>query len=335
MSRVAARRPWIIAHRGASAWRPEHTLAAYALAIGQGADAIEPDLVLTRDGVLVARHGNELSESTDVAGHPDFAARRGRREVDGEILEGWFTEDFTLEELRRLRAREPLPGLRGRAHDGVHAVATFDEILALLAREVDARGRAIGLVPELKHPSHFAARGLDLEAALVRALAAHDIARRVPLWLQCFEPGTLRRLRAVFPRGGNVRLLQLVGHPLARPADVVRAGGDTTYAHLLAPDGRQGVAAFADGLGLPKSLLAPRATPDGPRCDLVEAVHAAGLQVFAYTYRPENAFLPPHLREGEDPAARPATGLRAEVAEAAAIGVDAVFTDDPSALATA
>lgn len=333
MSDVAARRPWIIAHRGASAWRPEHTLAAYALAIEQGADAIEPDLVLTRDGVLVARHGNELSESTDVAAHAAFAARRGRREVDGEWREGWFIEDFDLDELHRLRAREPLPALRGSAFDGAFPLATLDEILDLLAGECAARGRAIGLVPELKHPTHFAARGLDIEAALVRALAAHDITRRVPVWLQCFEPGTLRRLRRHFPRGGNVRLLQLVGAPAARPADVARAGGDACFADLLTPEGLGAVAAVADGLGLPKALLAPRDTPAGPRSDLVDAAHAAGLQVFAYTYRPENAFLPPALREGQDPAARPAAGLRREVGADAALGVDAVFTDDPGALA--
>ena len=189
-------KPLVIAHRGASASLPEHTLAAYARAIGEGADYIEPDLVATRDGVLVARHENEIGGTTDVAAHPEFASRRTTRTVDGHELEGWFVEDFTLDELRTLRARERLPQLRSTAFDGRYPVPTFDEIVDLVAREATARGRVIGLIPEIKHSSYFIARGLPMEERLLDALAAHPYTRTAPVVIQSFETANLRALRA-------------------------------------------------------------------------------------------------------------------------------------------
>lgn len=323
-------RPWVIAHRGASAWLPEHTLEAYARAIADGADAIEPDLVMTRDGVLVARHENEIGGTTDVADRPEFAARRTRRQVDGEWVEGWFTEDFTLAELRTLRARERLPRLRSTAHDGRFVVPTFDEVLALAAAESPRLGRDIGVVPELKHPSHFAALGLDMVAALLRSLAASPFAQRAPLLVQCFEPATLRALRSALPRGGNVRLLQLIGAPDAAPYDTVLAGAPRPYAQWLAPAGLSELATFADALGLPAPLLQLAPGVEGQRCALVDAARSAGLAVFVYTFRPENHFLPEALRSGAGPAARHPEGSAREIRTYLSAGIAGFFTDDPA-----
>ena len=227
----------VIAHRGASALRPEHTLEAYALAIADGADAIEPDLVMTRDGVLVARHENEIGGTTDVAARPEFASRKTRKRIDGQWLEGWFTEDFSLAELKTLRARERLPQLRSTRWDGQFQVPTLEEIVALAARESQARGRMIGLVPEIKHPSHFAALGLAMEQPLLDALAAHPYTRRAPVLIQSFEVGNLRELREQLPRGGNIRLLQLLGAPDESPADLAAAGTPTRYADMASAAG--------------------------------------------------------------------------------------------------
>ncbi len=325
-----ARPAWVIAHRGASAWLPEHTLAAYARAIADGADAIEPDLVMTRDGVLVARHENAIGGTTDVAQRPEFAARRSRREIDGVWVEDWFTEDFSLVELRTLRARERLPALRSTAHDGLYGIPTFDEIVALAAAESARRGRVIGLVPELKHPSHFAASGLALEPALLRALAAHPYTRQAPVLVQSFETANLRALREQLPRGGAVRLLQLVGAPTAAPRDAVLAGRATTYADLLTPDGLRAVAAYADVLGPPSALLQCEPCGAGHRSALVEAAHAAGLQVMPWTFRPENVFLPPRWRNGDAPEIRNDAGALAELDAALSTGIDGFFADDPA-----
>jgi glycerophosphoryl diester phosphodiesterase len=323
--------PWLIAHRGASAHRPEHTLAAYALAIEQGADAIEPDLVMTRDGVLVARHENELSDTTDVAQRPEFAARRTRKPVDGAWTEGWFSEDFTLAELKTLRARERLPQLRSTQWDGQFEVATFAEIVELVAARSAAIGRPIGLVPEIKHPSHFAALGLAMEQPLLDALAAHDYTRRAPVMIQSFETKNLRTLRARLPRGGHVRLLQLMGSPEGQPYDAVLAGTPTTYAHMATPAGLQAIATYADAIGPAYRMLQlqPR-DGGGHRSALVEAAHAAGLQVIVYTFRPENHFLGERFRSAQSPAARNDEGAVREMQAYLSAGVDGVFADDPA-----
>ncbi len=324
-------RPWLIAHRGASAHRPEHTLAAYALAIEQGADAIEPDLVMTRDGVLVARHENELSDTTDVAQRPEFAARRTRRQIDGAWSEGWFSEDFTLAELKTLRARERLPQLRSTQWDGQFQLATFAEIVDLVAARSAALGRPIGLVPEIKHPSHFAALGLAMEQPLLDALAAHAYTRSAPVVIQSFETQNLRALRQQLPRGGNIRLLQLLGSPDERPYDTVLAGAPMTYTQMAAPDGLRAIATYADAIGPASRMLQlePR-EGGGHRSALVEAAHAAGLQVITYTFRPENAFLGESYRDANGPAARNDEGAVRELKAYASAGVDGVFADDPA-----
>jgi glycerophosphoryl diester phosphodiesterase len=327
---TAPARPWVIAHRGASAHRPEHTLAAYALAMEQGADAIEPDLVMTRDGVLVARHENELSDTTDVAQRPEFAARKDRRRVDGDWVSGWFVEDFSLAELKTLRARERLPQLRSREWDGQHEVPTFDEIVALVSAHAAATGRVIGLVPEIKHPSHFAALGLAMEQPLLDALAAHPYTRRAPVLIQSFETANLRALREQLPRDGNIRLLQLLGNPRQSPYDVVLAGSGPSYAQMATPEGLAELAGYADAIGPPYQSLALRPEGGRYRSALVEAAHAAGLDVVAYTFRPENQFLEPRFRSGAGPSARNEKGALRQLSAFLSAGLDGVFADDPA-----
>jgi glycerophosphoryl diester phosphodiesterase len=329
---MTARRPLVIAHRGASALLPEHTLAAYQKAIEDGADFIEPDLVMTRDGVLVARHDNVLGSTTDVAAHAAFASRRTTRTIDGETATDWFVEDFSLAEIRLLHARERLPEMRGTAHDGVHGVPTFAEIVALVERETQARGRTIGLIPEIKHSSHHHARGLDPERALVAAIGEHAVLRRVPLGIQSFEVGNLRRLHDLLGDHANVFLVQLVGAPDDAPADRVLAVEHAhTYASMLTPEGLRAITAYARVIA-PSSRAVLPLDDDGALASpsrLIGDAHAAGLEVHVWTLRPENRFLPPALRCAADPDARCESGAIAEAKAFAAAGVDAVFADDP------
>lgn len=326
-----AKQPWLIAHRGASALRPEHTLAAYALAIEQGADAIEPDLVMTRDGVLVARHENALSDTTDVAARAEFADRKARKQIDGAWVTDWFSEDFTLAELKTLRAVERLPQLRSTEWDGQFEVPTFEEIVVLVAAESAKRERLIGLVPEIKHPTYFAGIGLAMEQPLLDALAAHEYTRRAPVVIQSFETANLRALRTKLPRGGNVRLLQLLGAPDGAPYDTLTAGAPLTYAQLAA-HGLPGIAAYADAIGPHYRMLQiqPREDGVGFRSVLVDAAHAQGLQVFAYTFRPENGLLDQAFRSQAAPEARNEDGAIRELQAYASAGIDAAFVDDPA-----
>ncbi len=319
----------VIAHRGASALLPEHTLAAYVRAIEDGADAIEPDLVSTSDGHLVARHENEIGGTTDVATRPEFAARKTRRRIDGEAMEGWFTEDFTLAELRTLRARERLPQLRSTAHDGQFQVPTLEDIIDLVAREAAQGGRVIGIVPELKHPSYFSSIGLGMEARLLQALAAHAYTRRAPVMIQSFEVGNLRSLRGQLgPDRTNIELVQLLGAVDGQPYDAVVAKGVTTYADMMTPQGLRAIAVYADAIGPHTSSLALQTDGDTPRSELVVAAHAAGLKVVPYTFRPENHFLPAAFKDGGSPAARNEPGSVAEMRAYIDAGIDGLFTDD-------
>lgn len=312
----------VIAHRGASGERPEHTLAAYERAIDQGADYIEPDLVPTKDGVLVARHENEISGTTDVADHPEFDARKATRTIDGEQVTGWFTEDFTLAELRTLRARERLPAVRpaNARFDGLWPVPTLAEVIALVKAKEAEGGRRIGLYPELKHPSYFAARGLATPAILLKQLTAAGYAKADdPVFIQSFEVGALAELN----RLTELRLIQLVsaeGGPADMPA--------VRYAALLDPAGLKWIARYADGIGAELSLIL---RPDGKPTPLVSEAHAARLAVHGWTLRRENRFLPPPLRTGDDPNAPGKIGAVWALLKAA--GVDGVFTDNPGGIA--
>ena len=315
----------VIGHRGASALRPEHTLASYAKAIEDGADIIEPDLVSTRDGVLVARHENEISGTTDVARKPEFASRKTTKSIDGERTTGWFTEDFSLAELKTLRARERLPELRSTAFDGQFQIATFDEIIALAAEASEQQGRLIGLAPEIKHPTYFASLGLAMEDKLLSALRAQPYTRTAPIIIQSFETANLRELRGKIGKDSNISLLQLLGRTGDGPYDMVMAGSPTTYGTMMTADGMRGIAAYADAVGAAYRDLAPA----NGRSRLVDEAHAAGLQVIVYTFRPENHFLENDDRGAGGPAARNETGSIAQIRAHLALGIDAFFTDDP------
>jgi glycerophosphoryl diester phosphodiesterase len=331
--------PLVIAHRGASGYLPEHTLAAYDLAMAQGADYIEPDLVTTRDGALIARHENLLQDTTDIADHAEFADRRRNGQVDGQPLSGWFSEDFTLDEIRRLRTRERFPALRPQVavEDGRHGIASIDEILALVARRSNELGRRIGLYPELKHPSHFRALGLPLEPALAAALRAAGLNRAdLPVIVQSFEPSCLRRLAELSP----VRRAQLLA-PDGGPVDASASG--LRYAAMATPAGLARIAGYAQvvivekGRYLPEASArtqtpAQRQTPPRPspcqgRAGFVSSARDAGLAVHAYVFRAENVFLPMDLRIGADPAQHGA--LAVEIQRYLALGIEGFFTDQP------
>ena len=308
----------VIAHRGASAYRPEHTLAAYRLAIELGADVIEPDLVSTRDGVLVARHENEISGTTDVADHPEFAARRTTRQIDGVTLSGWFTEDFTLAELRTLRARERIPQIRpgNTSHNDQEPIPTLQEIIDLAQQATRDTGRTIGLYPETKHPSYFRSIGLPLEARLVEQLHANGYrGADAPVFIQSFEVNNLKALAKLT----KVPLIQLMDAE-GGPAD----GAQPSYAAMITPEGLQAVAAYAAGIG-PAKVMAVKA--DGTVTPLVADAHAAGLKVHPWTFRAENFFLPSGLRGGINPAGHGRLGE--EISRHLAAGVDGFFTDFP------
>ncbi|MEU4771280.1 glycerophosphodiester phosphodiesterase [Micromonospora sp. NPDC023644] len=323
----ATDRPLVIAHRGASGYRPEHTLEAYRLAIRQGADYIEPDLVATRDGALVARHENEISGTTDVAARPEFAARRATKSIDGVTVTGWFTEDFTLAELRTLRAKERLPQVRvaNTAFDGRFQVPTLQEVVDLARAEGRARGRTIGVYPETKHPTYFASIGLPLEEPLVEVLRRNGLTHRhSPVIIQSFETANLRKLDRMI----DVKLAQLLD-ATGRPYDFTAAGDARTYQDLAKPAGLKWIASYADGVGAHKNLIVPRDAAGKllAPTTLVRDAHRQRLIVHAWTFRAENQFLPADLRIGTDPNAR--GDIQAEYELFLGLGLDGVFTDHP------
>jgi glycerophosphoryl diester phosphodiesterase len=329
---IGTAKPIIIAHRGASGERPEHTLASYTLAIEQGADFIEPDLVLTKDGVLVARHENEISGTTNVAAHPEFAARKRTQIIDGEVITGWFTEDFTLAELKTLRARERLPQLRpaNTAYDGQFEIPTLQEIIDLVKTAEKAQNRRIGIYPETKHPTHFATIGLPFEDELLRVLKANGYSKKTdPIFIQSFEVNNLKVLR---PKT-KLRLVHLMASQGA-PYDQLIQGNTTSWTEMTSNAGLKAIALYADGIGVEKALIMPRDAAGNSiaTTDLVTRAHEAGLKVHAWTFRAENYFLPTELRQGD--AASPTYlaqhgKLKAEIQSALALGLDGVFTDFP------
>jgi glycerophosphoryl diester phosphodiesterase len=317
----------VIGHRGAAGYRPEHTLAGYELAARTGADYIEPDLVSTKDGVLVARHENDITATTDVSAHPEFASRRTTKTIDGASITGWFTEDFTLAELKTLRAKERIPQIRQRntIYDGRFEVPTFQQVIDLskhLSRELH---RPIGIYPETKHPTYFRSIGLPLEEPLVRTLDRNHLNDRdAHVFVQSFEVGNLKAL----DRKLDVPLVQLLSSPGLKPYDFVVSGDLRTYADLATPAGLREIARYADGVGPSKDYIVPRdATGRSlPPTSFVGDAHKARLVVHPYTFRNENSFLPLELRSSADPAAY--GNALAEYEQFYALGVDGLFSDN-------
>jgi len=314
------RGPLVIGHRGASGYRPEHTLASYELAARLGADLIEPDLVVTRDHVLVARHEPEIGATTDVASRPEFAARRRTVVLDGVPVTGWFTHDFTLAELKTLRAVERIPQLRqhNTLYNGLFEVPTFDEMLALRARLSKELGRDIGVIPETKHPTYHRRLGLELETPLLRSLDRFGLNHRgAKVWIQSFESVNLHDIRPR-TRVNLVFLTSASGSPFNDPR---------TYAQYLTPSGLTELSRYADGIGPDKAQVIPRRADNtlGTPTSLVRDAHAAGLQVIPYTFRAENQFLPADYQVGADPNAY-GKALDEQITFLKA-GIDGLFTD--------
>jgi glycerophosphoryl diester phosphodiesterase len=322
------RLPIVIGHRGASAYRPEHTLGSYRLAIAMGADYIEPDLVFTSDGHLVARHEPDIGATTDVADHPEFASRRTTRTIDGVVYPNtWFSFDFTLAELKTLRAKERIPAVRphNTAHDGVYEVPTFQEVIDL------ARARGVGIYPETKHPTFFESLGHSFDAPLLGTLHRNRLDRPgAKVFIQSFEVANLKRLNRRTP----IPLVQLIDSRGA-PADFVARGDARTYDDLVTGEGLAEIATYADGIGPDKSRIVPgnsAGTPLASPTTLVADAHRAGLVVHPFTFRPENSFLAQDLRVG-DPSSPEYLRARgdqpAELRMYYRLGVDGVFADNP------
>ncbi|WP_448810904.1 glycerophosphodiester phosphodiesterase family protein [Agromyces bauzanensis] len=349
--------PLIMGHRGASGYRPEHTRAAYELAFALGADAVEPDIVSTRDGVLVLRHENEISGTTDVATRPEFAGRRTTREVDGRTLTGWFTEDFTWAELATLRATERLGPLRQQSasFDGRYPVLRLRDLFELIDTAAEEHRRLLRMVAEFKHATYFAELGLPLDELFAAELEAAGWGRGDErLIMESFELGLLDRLRARGIRGPRVFLIEATGAPY----DLVHEHGRraTRYDEFVTEAGLLGLAGRVDGVSVGKARLVGGQRPTaadaaalaqlereahgerearGARgaleplvgADLVDAAHSAGLRVFTWTLRPENRFLSSRYRRGS---ARAAFGdWLGEFRLAIGTGVDGIFVDHP------
>ncbi|WP_433243785.1 glycerophosphodiester phosphodiesterase [Streptosporangium sp. CA-135522] len=320
------REPIVIGHRGASAHRPEHTLLSYETAIALGADYIEPDLVSTKDHVLVARHENEISGTTDVESRPEFAARRTTKTVDGRPVTGWFTEDFTLDELRTLKAEERVPDLRpdNTVFNGLAQIPTFEEIVRLAQRH------GVGVYPETKHPTYFDSIGLSLEEPLLETLGRYGWrGRHDPVFIQSFETANLRELR----KKTRLPLIQLITATGA-PYDWTASGDPRTYDTMVTPEGLREVADYADGIGVDTRRIVPTG-PDGrllPPTTLIDDAHRARLMVHTWTIRNENSQLPVDFRLGDptNPAFPRATGdVMGWLEKLYRLGLDGVFADDP------
>ncbi|MDT0156459.1 glycerophosphodiester phosphodiesterase family protein [Microbacterium sp. ARD32] len=314
--------PLIIGHRGAPGYRPEHSRSSYELAFALGVDAVEPDVVATKDGVLVIRHENEISGTTDVAQHPEFADRRTTKRIDGQSLTGWFTEDFTWDELSTLRVRERLPKIRtsSATFDDAQPILRLTELMRLISAASVEHGREIGMVLEVKHATYFASIGLDLAPLIERDLRAGGWATGdLPLVIECFESTVLTRLRRTGIAASFVYLIEASGKPFDLVAAEGRAAPD--YASIVAPAGLDALVGQVDGISVDKRMLLQ------PDSTIVADAHVRGLRVFTWTCRPENRFLSAPFRAGGGKAAF--GDYEGEWRTIAATGVDGVFVDHP------
>jgi glycerophosphoryl diester phosphodiesterase len=343
---LSGRPPIVIGHRGASGYRPEHTLEAYELAIEMGANYIEPDLVSTKDGILIARHENEISGTTDVSTRPEFASRKTSKVIDGVTFTGWFAEDFTLAEIKTLRAKERLPQFRSTAYDGLYLVPTLQEVIDLAAKKSAEKRRPIGIYPETKHPTYHDGLGLSLEEPLVKLLVQNrgKLSPFAPVFIQSFETANLKEIGKLVQQNNlrtKVRIVQLLGGASDKPYDFVVKKDPRTYGDLAKPSGLAEIATYANGIGPFKQLIVPAQTvdansdgkPDDLNGDgvisdadrvllkpttLVNDAHNAGLLVHPYTFRNEAFFLAPSY-----------TSPLQEYGLFYSLGVDGLFSDFP------
>ncbi|MDA3494706.1 glycerophosphodiester phosphodiesterase [Acinetobacter pittii] len=328
----------VVGHRGASALRPEHTLASYQKAIDDGADFIEPDLVSTKDGVLVTRHENEIGGTTNVSTLSQFADRKTTKNIDGKDLTGWFTEDFTLSELQQLKARERIPEFRpaNTTYKDLYPVPTLEQVIELAEANYKKTGKIIGLYIETKHPTYFKNRNLAMEDTLLKTLAKYKYTRDIaPVYLQSFEVQNLIDLKNELDLHKTIKhaqIIQLYDAKTAQPADFVESGETKTYADLATAQGLKDVAKYANGVGPSKGyILNFNDNGSVQTTSFISDAHAAGLKVHPYTFRPENNFLPTPLKCSQDkPAERCPSGALKEFEAYFKAGVDGVFTDDPA-----
>ncbi len=324
--------PLIVAHRGASGYRPEHTLAAYELAAAMGADFIEPDLVLTKDGVLVDRHEPEISGTTDVASRPEFAARKTTKNLDGTPVTGWFTEDFTLAELKTLRAKERLADVRQRnmVYDGRYQVPTYEEVLKLREQLSKKHRRTIGIIPEIKHSTYFHTQGLNPEKPFVKLTSQYGLNKRTaPMWLQSFEITNLKAVRTMGYKANSTFLTWTGDGPLDGPYDLISRGDKRKYHDWMTPKGLKEISRFADGIGPEKFFVIPKKADGtlGQPTSVVSDAHRVGLKVVPWTFRNENQFMAKDFWNGTNP------GDYGKAIEEMDVylrtGIDGLFTDNP------
>lgn len=328
----------VVGHRGASALRPEHTLASYQKAIDDGADFIEPDLVSTKDGILVTRHENEIGGTTNVSTLSQFADRKITKNIDGKDLTGWFTEDFTLSELQQLKARERIPEFRpaNTAYNDLYPVPTLEQVIELAEANYKKTGKIIGLYIETKHPTYFKNHNLAMEDALLKTLAKYKYTRDIaPVYLQSFEVSNLKYLKDQLDLHKTIKhaqIIQLYDAKTSQPADFVESGETKTYADLATAQGLKDVAKYANGVGPSKGyILNFNDKGSVQTTSFITDAHTAGLKVHPYTFRPENNFLPAPLKCSQDkPAERCPSGALKEFEAYFKAGVDGVFTDDPA-----
>ena len=315
--------PLVIGHRGASGYRPEHTIAAYELAIQMGADYIEPDIVSTKDGILIARHENDISETTDVANRPEFSNRKTTKKIDGKDVNAWFTEDFTLAEIKTLRAKERLP-FRNHSFDGRFEIPTLQEVIDLAKRKSVQTGRTIGIYPETKYPTYFQSINLPLEKPLVSILETNGYtSKNDPVFIQSFEVENLKRLDKMT----DLPLIQLLDEANKQPSDFVVKGDSRTYGDLTSPKELAEIAEYADGLGPYKRLIVPASEDKRlkPTTSLINDAHAVGLRVHTWTFRNEDQYLAPDYNGN----------FQAEYEQFFKLGIDGVFSDFPDTAVTA
>ncbi|OCY29305.1 glycerophosphodiester phosphodiesterase [Acinetobacter pittii] len=328
----------VVGHRGASALRPEHTLASYQKAIDDGADFIEPDLVSTKDGVLVTRHENEIGGTTNVSTLSQFADRKTTKNIDGKDLTGWFTEDFSLSELQQLKARERIPEFRpaNTAYNDLYPVPTLEQVIELAEANYKKTGKIIGLYIETKHPTYFKNQKLAMEDTLLKTLAKYEYTRDIaPVYLQSFEVSNLKYLKDQLDLHKTIKhaqIIQLYDAKTSQPADFIESGETKTYADLATAQGLKDVAKYANGVGPSKGyILNFNDSGSVQTTSFITDAHTAGLKVHPYTFRPENNYLPTPLKCSQDkPAERCPSGALKEFEAYFKAGVDGVFTDDPA-----